>query len=80
MKKITKIIKKWVLRALVLALLLIPICALSLLLMFVVPMVFIFVSCPIPVEHAQQIIFAAVALMLFAIYAPDACHWVDKYV
>ena len=79
-QKIKKIIKKLVLRALALALLLIPVCAMSLLTSFIVPMVFIFISFPIPLAHVQQIVFVAVAVILFTVYAPSVCHWADQYV
>lgn len=75
-----KLLKKMVLRALFLVLLLIPAGALGLLSMIGCVAAFVFI--PIPYEETQvmQVTFAVVAFIFYARYTPDACHWADKYV
>ncbi len=79
--KITlKMIKKLALRALALLLLLIPVCGLAWVVMFACMTAFVFIPLPIKEPYMMQIVFAATVLLFFILYAPDVCHWADKYV
>jgi len=79
-KKIKKIIKRMVLYALALALLLIPVGILAFAVVMCVIMLSVFINPHFSDMNVLQYVFTIAAFVFFVYFAPDVCHFVEKYV